>query len=247
MREKDHIRIHRAEDDSIPTPTYNPNRIQNRFDEAMDNYEKLIESDALAITGMAVASVGITTLVQLYRLRCDSRPWAKKAMIIGMNSGKVGLMVGAISVIVHETRDFGMGVENLAPELTDALGIEAFGELFGSALGIEAAIASRFLIIALSAGVKGENPVPALRSYGPQFRQASVETIVFFSLGLLADCLTPIPEPNLNALVTGLRILYSAGKLGFEHQKNVKMATKCALIRIEHHYYLAQKQLSAGN
>jgi hypothetical protein len=53
--------------------------------------------------------------------------------------------------------------------------------------------------------------------------RTSIEQGAFFALDLILDCITPIPDPVLGPVITGLRITWSVGKitLSIKHRKRL--------------------------
>lgn len=211
------------EEKSDVTDSYDA--IQNK---KVDKIEQLHDhSDAFAFCS-AIFSGSISAIITFKQLTNDPRPWNRKKALKVAGSFAQGTMTGVVPYLVinHLSApidDFVNSavvkiVNNGTEIITDSFA-DNFADALGDSLGITVSIVARTFIPSLI-NARSSGFSKSLTDSKDKLIQSGKTQAGFLLLDLVLDCFTPLGDPYVTGIVTGLRIAYSGGKMviNYKHQ-----------------------------
>lgn len=188
--------------------------------------------------GLVAGSIG--AVVELWRLRKDPRPWAKKRVILASTFAMRGLAGAGLSVAALGVRDAvtasaaGEALAELTATSLAELGLDVSADTVENLLGGAAGLEAVFIV---RAGAGAARDVLAGRSTWSQARRdhgravlvATGENLAFLLLGVAVDC--ALPDPT--GVVIAVRIAWSVGKAAYKTRENVVSQAECLQARMQ--------------
>jgi hypothetical protein len=199
--------------------------------EERNQFDRSQNTDEIIGISIGLAAGSISAILKYRELSKHPLPWNRRKTIAVTGAFLSGAATGVVPYLLiqnihNPVRHFlEGGVSDLffgGEVLVQDAFLDNLADASGDFVLIMSAIAVRTLIQgglqANRLGIRG-----SAANVRDTLVRTSIEQGAFFALDLILDCITPIPDPVLGPVITGLRITWSVGKitLSIKHRKRL--------------------------